>query len=699
MFSPRLIKLTAINLGLVLFLVSLAISDSIAQEWIETKKGCKVWNPNPLPNEAIKWTGDCVDGFASGTGKLTWFRDGKVGDVYSGEMQNGKLHGQGENTYANGGSFKGSFKDGKKHGIGTEYYDWGGKFIHRYENGKIAEVPVHSMGLMLPNWADNVKIYSDNENFNNDTYHGVLIPGTQMKLMDNRVYVMNKKVAKNLYETKALANVINVMTVPDSKKGIPSVTGFVLLSQTPFQELYNQQRGLIVAGCIQGNCKDGSGTFIGKAGGKYKGKFKDGKFNGQGSIYYQGGTTYVGGWKDGKFHGKGTKTFANKGETYEGDYKEGKEHGYGKYTWKSGNMYEGQFVNGNAIGEGYRTYSDGSRYKGHFKNYKPDGKGTMFYKNGNTEEGLWKDGKYFGPMPDRDKDNVPDDEDDCPDLYGTVANKGCPEVSAVKEIAGDFYRGSGDPLKGLNVSKAQKMVIGNYYALIIGIDKYSGQWTPLNNAVRDARAIEAILRSKYKADHFQVLYDQQATRENIINEFVKLIERVKENDNVIIYYSGHGEFQKALNRGYWVPVDAHIASISKYISNADIQTFLGGIKSKHTLLISDACFSGDIFRGKTYSVPFDDSEKYFQTVHNLKSCQAITSGGIEPVMDGGSDGHSVFAYYILKGLRENENKFFDASQLFANIIIPVTNNSNQSPKFQPIKDTGDEGGQFIFIKK
>jgi len=39
------------------------------------------------------------------------------------------------------------------------------------------------------------------------------------------------------------------------------------------------------------------------------------------------------------------------------------------------------------------------------------------------------------------------------------------------------------------------------------------------------------------------------------------------------------------------------------------------------------------------------------------------------------------------------------TQLFANILIPVTNNSNQSPKFQPIKNTGDEGGQFIFIKK
>ena len=115
--------------------------------------------------------------------------------------------------------------------------------------------------------------------------------------------------------------------------------------------------------------------------------------------------------------------------------------------------------------------------------------------------------------------------------------------------------------------------------------------------------------------------------------------------------------------------------------------------------MSDACFSGDIFRGNTISVPFENSERYYKEVHNLISRQALTSGGIEPVMDGGKDGHSVFAYYFLKALTNNQNKFYDASQLFSTIKIPVTNNSEQSPQFQSIKNTGDEGGQFIFIKK
>jgi uncharacterized caspase-like protein len=240
---------------------------------------------------------------------------------------------------------------------------------------------------------------------------------------------------------------------------------------------------------------------------------------------------------------------------------------------------------------------------------------------------------------------------------------------------------------------------GKYHALIIGIDNYTGSWNRLNNAVNDAKAVEAILKSQYKFDEVKSLYNEKATRENIIKELERLTEAASEKDNVLIYYSGHGDFKKNLNKGYWVPIDATTTSTVNFISNADIQVFLNGIKSKHTLLLADACFSGDIFRSSNEKVPFENSEKYFQKVHNLKSRQAITSGGVEPVMDGGRDGHSVFTYYLLKALKENSASYMDATQLFSKIQVPVVNNSNQSPIFSPIKDTGDEGGQFIFIRK
>ncbi|MBE9468630.1 MAG: caspase family protein [Bacteroidetes bacterium] len=262
------------------------------------------------------------------------------------------------------------------------------------------------------------------------------------------------------------------------------------------------------------------------------------------------------------------------------------------------------------------------------------------------------------------------------------------------------YRGSSNPLKGLNVAKAMKDIqVGNYYALIIGIDSYTGVWNPLQNAVRDAKAIEKELKTNYKFSHFKTLFNEEATRANIIKEIEWLMSVATEKDNVFIYYSGHGDYNKNLNKGFWIPVNAHTSSMSNYISNSDLKGFLNGIKSKHTLLVADACFSGNLFRGKTMTIPYDNSTKYYNKVYSLVSREAISSGGLEPVMDGGKDGHSIFAYYFLKSLRNNSNKYYDASQLFNDIKIPVVNNSEQTPNFNPIKNTGDEGGQFIFIKK
>ena len=264
----------------------------------------------------------------------------------------------------------------------------------------------------------------------------------------------------------------------------------------------------------------------------------------------------------------------------------------------------------------------------------------------------------------------------------------------------NLTRGNTDPLKDLNISKTNKPINpGNYCALIIGIDNYKGIYKQLNNAVNDAKAFESTLKGKYKVNKTYTIYNEKATRANLFKIFEKLSDSLKSTDNLIIYYSGHGEKKKNLNKAFWVPIDAQTGSVSELISSTEIQSFLGAMKTKHTLLISDACFSGDIFRGNSIAAPFEASDKYYANAYIKNSRQALTSGGDEPVMDGGKDGHSVFAYYLLKTLESNQNKYLDISQVYNNIKIPVINNSDQTPRLDPIKNTGDEGGQFIFLKK
>lgn len=240
---------------------------------------------------------------------------------------------------------------------------------------------------------------------------------------------------------------------------------------------------------------------------------------------------------------------------------------------------------------------------------------------------------------------------------------------------------------------------GTAHALVIGIDTYRGAWDPLKNAVRDARAVEQLLKTRFQFESVYTLYNDQATRAAIVRTLEDLGKRLPAESSLLIYYSGHGIKEQPFNKGFWVPVDATERSLASYISNDDIQTLLRGMRQRHVLLVADACFAGDIFRGTAQMIENDGSANYYADVARRVSRKGLTSGGDEPVLDGGKDGHSVFAYYFLQALREIEGSYFDAGQVYERLRIPVGNNSEQKPEFHPIKSTGDEGGQFIFVRK
>lgn len=239
---------------------------------------------------------------------------------------------------------------------------------------------------------------------------------------------------------------------------------------------------------------------------------------------------------------------------------------------------------------------------------------------------------------------------------------------------------------------------GRYRALIVGIDSYQGAWQPLRNAARDARAVAEVLATQYGFTDIDTLYNEAATRTSIITALERLVERAEPEDHVLIYYSGHGQLDERFNRGYWVPANARSGFTGDFISNSDVVTYVSGIEAKHTLLVADACFAGDLFRSGTMLTQFEASERFYREAMRTPSRKAMTSGNVEPVMDGGRDGHSVFAYYFLKALRENTAPFLADVQVFDALRIPVTNNSEQTPQFNPIKNAGDEGGNFVFTR-
>ena len=65
------------------------------------------------------------------------------------------------------------------------------------------------------------------------------------------------------------------------------------------------------AQCIEGDCKNGYGTFTFPDGRKYVGESKDNKKHGQGTYTHGDGTKYVGEFKDSEYHWQGTLTYAD----------------------------------------------------------------------------------------------------------------------------------------------------------------------------------------------------------------------------------------------------------------------------------------------------------------------------------------------------------------------------------------------------
>lgn len=235
----------------------------------------------------------------------------------------------------------------------------------------------------------------------------------------------------------------------------------------------------------------------------------------------------------------------------------------------------------------------------------------------------------------------------------------------------------------------------NYYALVIGVDKYqysSANISNLDKPIKDASALNNLLISKYSFPNSNVTFLQNPTRAEILQEFEALAKKANAKDNILIFYAGHGYWDERLKVGYWLPADSKTNDKSSWIANSTIRDYIAGIQSKHTLLISDACFSGSIF--KTREVNSEINEYGIAKIYQLPSRKAITSGTLTTVPD-----ESKFMEYFLKRLNENESKYLTTRQLFYSFETAILNNTSTVPQFGVIQDTGDEGGDFIFIKK
>jgi WD40 repeat protein len=235
-------------------------------------------------------------------------------------------------------------------------------------------------------------------------------------------------------------------------------------------------------------------------------------------------------------------------------------------------------------------------------------------------------------------------------------------------------------------------VTAKNYLFIIGIDQYK-YWKPLSNAVNDSQDLKFLLNNKYTFDDNLtfILNNEEATRRNIYEKFKEIIGKIRGNDNLMIYFSGHGHYDPGLKEGYWIPVDAQQNNDSDYIPNSYLLSLIRRMEAKHIFVVADACFSGALFA--------ESNRGYMENVEQLKSRWALASGRLEYVSDGSAGQHSPFAKVLIDFLKDTKKPRFPVSELVQFVKVETANISSQTPIGNPLKSIGDEGGEFIFYKR
>jgi uncharacterized caspase-like protein len=245
-------------------------------------------------------------------------------------------------------------------------------------------------------------------------------------------------------------------------------------------------------------------------------------------------------------------------------------------------------------------------------------------------------------------------------------------------------------------SSSSPSPIGPYYALIIGNNNYK-ELNKLQTAVGDAKALEQLLREGF-GFQTRTLYD--ATRSQILDALDDYQSTLPEKSNLLIYYAGHGNKDVAAHRAYWLPVDAQRNHSPNWINAVEITDKLRAIPARHVLVIADSCWSGDLAMrsGGAFITSLEHNAVLARSL-TLKSRHIMSSGGDEPVADGGGGGHSVFTGALLQSLNDMDGDSFTAESLLVQRIKPrVAGRSEQTPEYAMIRDSDADLGDFVFFR-
>ncbi len=244
---------------------------------------------------------------------------------------------------------------------------------------------------------------------------------------------------------------------------------------------------------------------------------------------------------------------------------------------------------------------------------------------------------------------------------------------------------------------------GRRWALVIANQAYQ-HWDPLDTPLADGAALAGTLRERFG---FNVTLLNNATRQHILAALSQLRLKAGPDDQVIVYYAGHGQMDPVTARGYWIPIDGDTRDISRWVSVIDVTDQLSAMQAQHVWVIADSCYSGTLAGSLVARIDTalsaEQRQQHLDQLGARRARVAFTSGGLEPVVDGGSREHSLFARSLLDVLAQVKAPI-GAQELartvtarFSALATPLQ--VTQQPQYAPIAFAGHEAGDFLLAPR
>lgn len=261
------------------------------------------------------------------------------------------------------------------------------------------------------------------------------------------------------------------------------------------------------------------------------------------------------------------------------------------------------------------------------------------------------------------------------------------------------------------------------YAVLIGIGKFKSNGIyQLPNPVNDVENMSQTLEKycDFDSNYIYKFVDKKATKDNIETIFDSTLHsKIKTNDRLLVYYSGHGITRKdyggvGKHLGYLVPYDSKLAGKGyRYTTLIEFNSLLVNIQKsinvRQILFILDCCFSGIATNELGVQSEFEKGlckNDMIIAGRDLKSVQILTAGGPnEEILDSGRNPQISILNDSIQQIIEKENPadhewgYLSARNIAkkSNLIVgrrSILLKKSQTPRFSNAKN--DDNGEFVF---